>query len=802
MKVNKNSLLVRMVFYNDIAIIVASTTIALFLTFTAFQNIESKVVDSARDKIVLMNRAYNGEILKAKDDLNQILRNISTLGNKNLKNGLNYDEKAALIRNQLTRRNYELYSDSLLSVVDENGFVLGDTQIDGVYPQIDKEGFKANVSNADSDIKTSYFSKVDDNIYTRVIVRYNDESNRKLYLVLTLPINEKVMKNLAVLSSLGEDDKVFLVVDEKYKLGTFNLKKNTTILSKREVGKITTKNYSYIYKKKSIDDESYYIALSDIYNYKNQYIGSFGVALYYENIEVLQLIVSLSVIVIVLLFVAVSTTISSRMFSKLLEPLGRIMEAAEEVSKGNYKIFVKPEGVDEMRTLSKTFNKMAADIRANEEQAKSKNRKLVGTLKRIDAIEKILMNIQIENDMNITVKEIMAALTSEMGLGFSRAMYFRYSREIDTMVGEFATVNNKVKRCILDDNLNTTGFKFQIEELNKLIKLIKIPFKNSNLIAKALLEKRIIFQNSKGYKYDLGNELFKSLGINNFLIMPIYSETRNYGCIFVDYFGKNNLVTQEEVELLTLLFLNISIRIKNKTLEEEKIDSERTATIGKLVERFFKGREVSFEKMLEFTERMHEYDPNNPLLKIQIQEIKDEIGKLRREREILNEYVNVKKNNPLEIIEIETVLSDIISEMEPKLEKLGINISTFINYNGKILGNRARLERAFYEIIKNAKESFDKKNDDNKKINVIVTKEKNVDKIRINIIDNGIGMTQEQLENIFEPFVGYNENAPGLGLSIVSRIIKDHHGVIKYSSQVGEGTEVKITLNIYKEEIL
>ena len=231
--------------------------------------------------------------------------------------------------------------------------------------------------------------------------------------------------------------------------------------------------------------------------------------------------------------------------------------------------------------------------------------------------------------------------------------------------------------------------------------------------------------------------------------MPIYSETRNYGCIVVDYFGKDNKVTQEEVELLTLLFLNISIRIKNRTLEEEKIDFERTATIGKLVDRFFKGREVSFEKMLEFTERMHEYDPSNSLLKIQIQEIKDEIGKLRREREILNEYVNVKNSNPLEIIEIETIFSEIIADIEPRLEKLGINISTFINYNGKILGNRARLKRAFYEVIKNAKESFDKVNNDNKKINIIVTKEKNVDKIKINIIDNGIGMTKEQLENIF-----------------------------------------------------
>lgn len=802
MKVSKNSLLVRMIFYNDIAIAVSSITIALFLTFTAFQNIESRVIESARDRISLINRVYNGEVLKVKDDLNQTLRTFFAFETRNSENILNYNEKANLVRNQLIRRNYELYSNSTLCIVDENGFVLGKTKDNSIYSKIDKDGFKANVSNADSDIKTSYFSKVEDKIFNRIIVRYNDETNQKLYLVLTLPIDNTTLKNLSVLSSIGERDKIFLLVDDKYKLGTFDLKEDTPILIRRDINKFSLKNYNYIYKKRSINNETYYIALSDIYDYKNDYIGSFGVGIYYENIEFMKLMVSLSVMFIVLVFIILSTTISARMFSKLLEPLGRIVEAAEEVSKGNYKIFVKPEGVDEMRTLSKTFNKMATDIRANEEQSKNKNRKLVGTLKRIDAVEKILMNIQIEDDMNTTVKEIMSALTSEIGLGFSRAMYFRYSREIDTMVGEFATTNNKVKREILNGTDGTDGFKFQIEELNKLVKLIKIPFKNKNLIAKSLIERRIIFQNDKGYKHELGNELFKSLGINNFLIMPIFTEIRNYGCIVVDYFGKENNVTQEEVELLTLLFLNISIRIKNKNLEKEKIDSERTATIGKLVERFFKRREVSFEKILELIKKIYKENLNNDLLKIQIEEIKSEIGKLKREKEILNEYVNVKKNTSLEVVEIETILSDAIEEVEPKLEKLGINLSTFINYNAKILANRARLTRAFYEIIKNAKESFDRKNDNNKKINIIVTKEKNIDKIKISIIDNGIGMSKEQLENIFEPFVGYNENAPGLGLSIVSRIIKDHYGVIKYSSQVDEGTEVKITLNIYKEEIL
>lgn len=802
MKVSKNSLLFRMVFYNDIAIVIVSITIALFLTFTAFQNIESKVIESTKDKMTLIARSYSGDILKAKDDLNQAMRSVFIFGSQSFEKNLTYSQQAMALKSRLLKRNFTMYKDSNLSIVDEYGVILGETNDNREKTIIDQKGFRENVAVGNNDVKTTYFFRVGEEIYSRTIVKYETGDKRGLFLVLTLPTNQDILKNLQTVAGLTENDSVVLFVNGDYTTKKFKLTSESKVSKRREIPKKLGKDYGYVYKKRDINNEIYYMGFTDLYDYKNEYIGSLGVAIYYEPIENMKKVVSLSVIMIVLVFVAVSTTVSAKLFGKLLEPLSKIVDAAEEVSKGNYKIFVKPEGVDEMRTLAKSFNKMAEDIRSNEEQAKNKNKKLLGTLKRIDSIEKILMNIQIEDDMNLTVKEIMAAFTSEVGLGYSRAMYFRYSREIDKMVGEFALINNRVKREVLSGKKDNSGFKFQIEELNKLIKLIKIPFKNDNLVAKALIEKRIVAQNDKGYKYNLGNELFKSFGIDKFLIMPIYSEKRNYGCIVIDYFCKDNNITQEEIELLTLLFLNISIRIKNKTIEEEKIDFERTVTTGKLVERFFNGRERSFEKMLSFMEKMTEYDQSNSVLKIQVQEIKDEIMKLKKEREILNEYINVRNNDPLEIFDIEDVISEVISDVEPRLEKIGINISLFINYNGKIIGNRERLTRVFYEVIKNAKESFDKKSTGNKKINIIVTKEKNVDKIRINVIDNGIGMTKEQLENIFEPFVGYNENAPGLGLSIVSRIIKDHHGVIKISSQVGEGTDVKITLNIYKEEIL
>ena len=347
------------------------------------------------------------------------------------------------------------------------------------------------------------------------------------------------------------------------------------------------------------------------------------------------------------------------------------------------------------------------------------------------------------------------------------------------------------------------GFKFQIEELDKLIKLIKIPFKNNNLIAKSLIEKRIVSYNEKGYRQELGNDLFKSLGINNYLIMPIYSDSRNYGCILVDYFGKDRKISVEEIELLTLLFLNLTIRIKNKRLEIEKIDNERTTTIGKLVNRFFNDQEVSLDKILDFLEKAYS-NKDSEFLNAQIEDIKKMINKLNIGQEILNEYISLKKADTLEVVDIEEVINEIVEELSPILAENRISISTFINCNAKVLGSRNRLKRAFCELIRNAKDSFKTQNEksENKKINITVTQEKNTDKIKIHIIDNGCGMNEKQLKNIFEPFVGYNENTPGLGLAIVLRIIKDHNGVIKYSSTIGEGTDAKITLNIYKEEII
>ncbi len=67
-------------------------------------------------------------------------------------------------------------------------------------------------------------------------------------------------------------------------------------------------------------------------------------------------------------------------------------------------------------------------------------------------------------------------------------------------------------------------------------------------------------------------------------------------------------------------------------------------------------------------------------------------------------------------------------------------------------------------------------------------------RIRIVFEDTGQGMSQEQVEQLFEPFSNSTSGGTGLGLSIVYQIVKDHNGAINVRSTEGKGTTITVEL--------
>lgn len=73
------------------------------------------------------------------------------------------------------------------------------------------------------------------------------------------------------------------------------------------------------------------------------------------------------------------------------------------------------------------------------------------------------------------------------------------------------------------------------------------------------------------------------------------------------------------------------------------------------------------------------------------------------------------------------------------------------------------------------------------------------DEVNLVFSDNGRGIDHEDLKHIFEPYFTTKPKGTGLGLMIVDRIIREHHGALSAHSEPGQGAQLAITLPVAAE---
>ena len=89
---------------------------------------------------------------------------------------------------------------------------------------------------------------------------------------------------------------------------------------------------------------------------------------------------------------------------------------------------------------------------------------------------------------------------------------------------------------------------------------------------------------------------------------------------------------------------------------------------------------------------------------------------------------------------------------------------------------------------------------------VEVTLSEATENVIIRVRDRGYGIPEKDVDRIFERFYRVDKSrskekgGTGLGLAIVKHIVNNNRGTIVVSSQVGEGTEFKITLPKFKDQ--
>jgi len=113
----------------------------------------------------------------------------------------------------------------------------------------------------------------------------------------------------------------------------------------------------------------------------------------------------------------------------------------------------------------------------------------------------------------------------------------------------------------------------------------------------------------------------------------------------------------------------------------------------------------------------------------------------------------------------------------------------------QVRGDPLRLRQVMHNLIKNAQEALDGRNDACIAVSTRVAQDGNAPVVELQVVDNGPGFEEHLFKRLFEPYVTTKPKGTGLGLAIVKKIIEEHRGIIRVEN-TGQGALIQIRLPI------
>ncbi|MGL4523659.1 MAG: ATP-binding protein [Bacilli bacterium] len=164
---------------------------------------------------------------------------------------------------------------------------------------------------------------------------------------------------------------------------------------------------------------------------------------------------------------------------------------------------------------------------------------------------------------------------------------------------------------------------------------------------------------------------------------------------------------------------------------------------------------------------------------------------LDRTESIITDYLQLARptDTIFQPIALNDVVSSTFSLILPYAQMKNVEMKLHQESYMHVLGNAGQLKQVFINVVKNAIEAVEASVG---KITVAVHRVGV--SAHIIVSDNGIGMTNEQLQKVGTVFYTEKEKGTGLGLKVTKSIVAEHRGEVRIQSTYGKGTVVTIVL--------
>lgn len=306
-------------------------------------------------------------------------------------------------------------------------------------------------------------------------------------------------------------------------------------------------------------------------------------------------------------------------------------------------------------------------------------------------------------------------------------------------------------------------------------------------------------------------DMFSDMLVERFMFISLVSSILIGLIIFVivNFITRRIVNFTEKIELMSDGVLDEKMEIKgNDEIARMGMAfntmSEKLAALEKQRIQFVSDASHELKTPLSSIKLMSDSIVQNPTMpRGQIYEflgdINNETDRLNR---IINRLLNITRMDTdstggqvkTELLNLTGIVVDIVKTLYPLAQESKIDLSLKVEDNIYIMGDKDTLFQAIYNVCDNAI----KYTKTYGKVEVIL--EQDGVNALIRVRDNGVGMSSEDIEHIFERFYRVDKarsrdtGGTGLGLAIADAAVKAHNGHIEVISELNMGSEFIIVL--------
>ncbi|MBC8552557.1 MAG: PAS domain S-box protein [Candidatus Brocadiales bacterium] len=275
----------------------------------------------------------------------------------------------------------------------------------------------------------------------------------------------------------------------------------------------------------------------------------------------------------------------------------------------------------------------------------------------------------------------------------------------------------------------------------------------------------------------------KSAGLHGAFGFPVIMNDRVLGIL--EFFSRNREEPDNDLlNMMSAIGSQIAQFIKRRQVEEQLKVSHKMSSIGRLTGSVFHEILNPVNIISAHTQLLLMEAEKGSSAEDDLKSIKEEIERIVSITERLQEFSRSNKGE-VEEVDINSLLENILSLIEPELKVKSIKyIKEFDSARPEIMADDAELRQVFLNSITNAIDAMPDGG------TLTIKTLHNVSSVKISFEDTGYGISEKNINKVFEPFYSTKKEIKGvgLGLSTSYAIIEGYGGEISVESEEGRGT--------------